>query len=395
MGQALQGDADSSAERIFNAIAKAAPRVREFDELGSIPRDLFAELEETGIFQALTPREFGGLQMTLAEVNAFLVEGARVCGSLGWVMMIHIQQSLAIGTFRKEAVLKVLREHPRLRIRGAAAPKGAAVPVEGGYRISGTWPFASGGPDPHIVGANCVVMENGTPRIGRDGIPEMILAWVPASEVAFLDTWHVLGMRGTDSRDFRMRDVFVPIEMTSDLFNSENWFATPAARLPLRVALSPGHSAVAVGIAQGALDEIAQLSKTKRAAMNPAARLADDPHFRHSLGESTLRLSAARALLDTVTRELEAKAGRGEQLSPRDIMMGRTMTGFITAECTEVAGTAYKLAGSASVYDSCPLERRLRDIHVAGQHISAFKEHYRLLGASAIGEELSALELRY
>lgn len=380
---------------VFDVIAKAAPRAKEMEERRAIPPDLFGELEATGVFQALTPKQYGGMELSLNDVNEILIAGARVSGSLGWVLMIHIQQSLAIGAFRREAVVKLMKEHPRLRIRGAAAPKGKAVPTEGGYIVSGQWPFASGGPDPHVVGANCMVMENGKPRIGANGIPEMLLVWVPGDTVKFLDTWHVLGMRGTDSRDFSMQDVFVPTDMTSDLFNANNWFDTPAARLPLRVALSPGHAAVAIGVAQGALDEIVELSKTKRPAMNPTARLIDDEVFRHTIGEATLRLESSKAMLEKWTNDLEAAVAGGRKLSPREIMMGRGMTGYITNECNTIVRECFAAGGSSSVYTSCPLEVRLRDINVAGQHISAFKEIYRHLGAAVLGEELSQFDLIY
>jgi alkylation response protein AidB-like acyl-CoA dehydrogenase len=386
---------DALLERVSAVMATFAPRVAEIDEAGRIPPDLFDALEATGVFQALTPKQYGGLELRLDDASQLIMAGARVSGSIGWVMMIHVQQSLLSGVFRKDAVLKLFKEHPRARVRGVAAPKGVATPVEGGYIVSGQWPFASGGPNPHMIGANCIVMENGAPRIGANGMPELILVWVPAEQVTFLDTWHVVGMRGTNSCDFAMREVFVPANMAIDLFNAQNFFETPAARLPLRVALSPGHCAVALGIAQGALDEISALAKTKRAAMNPQARLADDPYFRHALGESTLRLAASQAMLEKWTHELEAVAAAGEALTPYQIMMGRTMTGFITSECTQIVNVAFSLAGSASVYNSCPLERRLRDIHVAGQHISTFKELYRLLGATVIDEELTPFELYY
>jgi alkylation response protein AidB-like acyl-CoA dehydrogenase len=394
MNQLDAGAREAVFKRVRDVLAKGADLVAEIDENGSISPELYEELEGTGVFQSLTPEAFGGLGLSLSDVNALLTEGGRISGSLGWVMMIHVQQSLGIGSFPKETVLQILADHPRVRIRGAAAPKGTAVPVEGGFVVSGTWPFASGGPSPHFVGANCIVMENGQPRIGAGGHPDLVIVWVPVEQVEFLDTWHVLGMRGTNSCDFRIKEVFVPQAMASDLFTGRNFFDTPAARLPLRVALSPGHSAVAIGIAQGALDEIVTLSKTKRAAMNPTARLADDPLFRHSIGQCELRLAAARAFLDRSTSDLEATAGV-RPLTPHEIMMGRAMTGHITSECIAIVEKAFRLAGSASVYNSCPLERRLRDILVAGQHISTFEEIYRSLGAAMIGEELSEFELMF
>jgi len=376
-------------------LAKAAARVGEFDERGGITTELYEELEATRIFQALTPRIYGGLEMSLADVNEALVAGGKVSGSVGWVMMIHVQQSLGLGTFPKETGLKILREHPHVRIRGVAAPKGTAVPTEGGYVVSGQWPFASGGPDPDFVAGNCVVMENGAPRIGAHGIPELILVWVPAAQVEFLDTWHVLGLRGTNSCDFRFRDVFVPKEMSAELFTGRNFFETAPARLPVRVVLSPSHAAVAIGIAEGALEELKALAMTKRAAMNPNARLVDDPLFRHALGSCAIRLAAARAFLDRTTGDLETAAALGRRLTPAEIMQGRALTAHVTSECIAIVEKAFRLAGSTSVYNTCPLERRLRDIYVAGQHISAFEEIYRALGTVLLGQELSQFELLF
>jgi alkylation response protein AidB-like acyl-CoA dehydrogenase len=382
-------------DKVKSVLANAAPQIREFDERGSITTELYEALEATGIFQALTPKIYGGLELSLTDVNEALIDGGKVSGSLGWVMMIHIQNSLGFGNFPKETGLRIMREYPRARMRGVAAPKGTATPTEGGYIVSGQWPFASGGPNPNFVGANCVVTENGAPRLGANGLPELILVWVPAAQVEFLDTWHVLGMRGTNSCDFRIRDVFVPKDMSAQLFTGGNFFETPPARLPLRVVLSPSHAAVAIGIAEGALAEIKELAKTKRAAMNPTARMVDDPLVRHAIGSSTVRLAAARALLDQRTSALEEAAALGRQLTPREIMMGRAMTVHITSECIAIVEKAFRLAGSASVYNSCPLERRLRDIYVAGQHISCFEEIYRSFGTVLLGQEISEFELLF
>jgi alkylation response protein AidB-like acyl-CoA dehydrogenase len=286
-----------------------------------------------------------------------------------------------------------MADNPQARGRGTIAPKGVAVPSEGGYVVSGQWPFASGGPNPDLVVAHCVVMENGAPRFGSGGVPETVLVLLRAAEVEFLDTWHVLGLRATDSRDFAVQEVFVPKQLTTNLFTATNCLEMPAGRLPLRVALAMGHAAVAIGIAEGALEDIADLARTKRAAMNPAAVLAEDPVFRHTLGEQSLRCLAARAMLEACTERAWQAALSGRTLTTREILEGKTMAGYITAECTKVVDFAYTQAGSASVYDGSSLQRRLRDIHTATQHVAATSEGYRTLGAALVGADLSPMEL--
>jgi alkylation response protein AidB-like acyl-CoA dehydrogenase len=373
--------------------AAAAERADELDRRGQFPPDLFNDVVATGCMRAMLPRAVGGLELSLAEINELIIEASRANGSLGWLLMIGTPAPLLLGMLPAETVEKLMAVNPIPRTRGAIAPKGVAVRVEGGYRVSGQWPFASGGPSPDLIGGNCLVMEDGAPRRGPSGAPEMVVVMVPAEQAELLDTWHVLGLKGTDSCDFALRDVFVPEAMTMNLFTATNRFDTPITRLPLRVALATGHSSVAIGIAQGALDELAELAKTKRAAMNPAALLADDPVFRHALGEQALRLASVRAFLDHTTETAWQAGLSGRPLSPRETIEARTMAGYITAECVKIVDFAYTMAGSVPVYDGSSLQRRLRDMHVATQHVGATGESYRLLGALLVGQELSPMDL--
>ncbi len=373
--------------------AEAARRAEELDRLGVMPDDLYDDLAATGCFRAMVPRANGGLELSLAEINALTIEAAKANGSLGWILLIGIPGPVILGLLAQDAVAELMEQYPRARGRGTIAPKGVAVPTDGGYVVSGQWPFASGGPHPDLVVANCVVMDKGRPRVGANGVPEMVLAVLPAAQVEFLDTWHVLGLRATDSCDYAVRDVFVPEHMTANLFKSTNCFDSAATRIPIRVVLAMGHASVAIGIAEGALEEVVEVAKTKRAAMNPTALLVHDPVFRHAIGEEHLRLAAARAFLDRTTEAATQAFLAGRPLSARETLEGRTMAGFITAECVKIVDAAYTIAGSASLYYTSSLQRRLRDIHVATQHVAATTEGYRTLGKLLAGEELTPMEL--
>ena len=372
--------------------AKVAERAIEIDEKRQFPEDLYDELEATRVFDALTPRDLGGLELSLREIGEIIVEGARANGSLGWLLMIGSAQGIGFGKFSENRVRELLEQYPQLRSRGVFAPKGKATPVDGGFRVTGQWPFASGGPNPHVMSGNCMVYRDGKPSMGPEG-PEMIMVLMQADELETLDTWHTLGMRGTDSRDYAANDVFVPADMTLDMYTAKSFYDTPPARLPTRVALATPHAAVAVGIAEGALDDVTEIAKNKRAAMNPSALLADDPVFRHALGEQTLRLTAAKAMLYQTTEQLEEAASERRQLTPKETLVGRSMAAYITHECVKVVDAAYTFGGSEPVYEGSSLQRRLRDIHVATQHIAASPEAYRILAAAVLGVELSPREL--
>ncbi len=388
---------DATFESVFGKVrevcAEASQREEEIDEAGIIPEDLFERLERTGALKAMWPRSHGGFGFSLADMNELIIETAAAKASLSWVLFLGSGVPLVFGLFPPSTVASFLEKFPRLRGRGVFAPKGVAVPTESGYIVSGQWPFASGGPDPDFLLANCLISEGGAPRMGANGTPETVMVALLSEEAELLDTWHVLGLRGTNSCDFAVHEVFIPHSRTTNVFSARNCVDIPVASLPVRVALGLGHAAIAIGIAQGALDQIIALSKVKRAAMKPISLLGDDSVFLHVVGESRLRLAAARALLATTTENLELSCEQGRELTPEEILISRTMPGYVTSEAVKIVDSAYTLAGSSSLYDSSSLQRRFRDIHVATQHFAATSEGYRTLGAALLGGELSPMEL--
>ena len=142
----------------------------------------------------------------------------------------------------------------------------------------------------------------------------------------------------------------------------------PLYKLPLRVALGPTHSGLAVGIAQGALADLAELAKTKRPAFNPMQRLAEDPVFQWHLGEVATRLDAARNYHEGVVQEMWEKAQSAVPVTAMDNLRLRSMVSWVHREAMAVTNEAFTLAGSNALYDTSPLQRRWRDIRAMSQH---------------------------
>ena len=245
----------SQAANIVDALRELRPtieaRAAEIEELGTIPDDLYAELVATGYLRMAVPAEFGGAECSLPEMNAIITEAARADGSVGWLAMIASHVPILLSRLPAATFASFFADGPDLRARVALAPKGVAVAVEGGYEVSGQFPFASGGPGPSFVGGGCIVMENGAPSLSDAGRPQIIMAVFRAEDVEFLDTWHVVGLKGTNSCDFAAHEVFVPRERTADLFFGKSSLEGPLGRLSFRAAVTPGHVAVAAGIARG------------------------------------------------------------------------------------------------------------------------------------------------
>ena len=390
----LAPDHIALVEGIQEIADQAAARGAEIDKARKFPKELYDRIHALGTFYTLAPRKYNGLEAPLSVFNEVIYRSARGNGSMGWLVMVGASQGVGHGFMPANVYADIQAKTPRPKTRGAIAPKGRAVPVEGGYMVSGQWPFASGGPNPDYVSGNCIVFRDGKPSITPMGVPEAIVALLPADKAQFLDTWHVLGMKGTDSCDVKFDEIFVPADYAYNIFTAVNIFDMTLASLPLRVTLAFAHVALALGIAQGALDDIVELSKTKSASMNPNQKLRDDPIFRHALGENHLRLTGLKAMLDQVAEEAQTAAEEGRALTPQETLTGRTMAAYVTFECAKIVDWAYTTGGSSSVYEQSSLQRRFRDIHVATQHASCHHaEPYQVLAKTLLGEELTPAEL--
>jgi alkylation response protein AidB-like acyl-CoA dehydrogenase len=379
------------AQEIVEGLRALRPRLQaradEIEACGTIPDDLYEEVVATGYLRMAVPKRLGGSELTLAEMNAVITEAARADGSVGWLAMIASHVPIILSRMPAESFDELFADGPDLRARVVLAPRGMATPVEGGYVVSGQWNFASGGPSPRYVAGGCMVMEDGAPAMSDHGFPKMVAPVLEASDVEFLDTWHVVGLRGTNSCDFSAKEVFVPASRVADLFTGSSCLDGPVANLPFRSAVSPGHVAVAVGLARGASEELAEVAATKRSMMNPTSHLGADPMFQQALGELTLHVDVAQAFLEQQTGVIWDAAARGEALDPVPALRAGSLASYGTQLCVKAIDAAYSLGGSASLYSSSPLQRRLRDIHVATQHFGVSSSSYRAYGGALAGEE--------
>ena len=371
-----------------------AARSAEIEGLGHLPQDLIDQLVDAGVWRMFVPTLFGGEGYGLPECFDVLVELARADSSVGWVLMIGFMGATFPTRYPEDEAHALYAQAPTMKIRGAFAPTGVAVPARGGFRVSGRWSFASGTLDVDWVSAMCLVGDDdGAPRMGPDGIPELVMAFVPAADVTFLDDWDVMGMQGTHSEDFVLDDVFVP-ERFAVGPGGEAYDHTPAhTRLPFWLSVAPGHAAMAIGMAQGALDDLLAIVVEKRPTYNPLGRTADDPVFRHRLGELAVRLDAARIYAHQVTADMWERATTGQPVPPADILRGRAMGAWVTTECVDIVQTAFRLAGRHSIKMTSPLQRRLRDIEVAAQHVAVSGREYRLIGGLLTGAEVAPMDL--
>jgi alkylation response protein AidB-like acyl-CoA dehydrogenase len=381
---------------LLESVQSLTPKIRAacdgLDSQRALPHDVVAMLREVGAFRALAPRVYGGGELDPVTFVRLTEEAAYADGSVGWCLMIGGGLAGFGGLLPSEGAAEVLAA-PDSIIAGTFRPAGTARRVRGGYQVSGRWPFASGSSHAGWFLAGCIVTNGDQPEneggrpTGRfrepatAGTPVIREVLVPASEVEVIDTWDSTGLRGTASHDFSIKDVFVP-ERRSFWFAERPVCDGPLYRMPAIGTFAAYIAAVPLGVARHALDEFLGLAAAKKPTWSSAV-LADNSVIHDVVGRADVTLAAGRSFLLSTLEDVWGKVEAGA--SPTATEHGALWLASTHAanNALAVVESLYTAAGATSVYAACPLDRCLRDVRTAVQHVvlqvSNFEQHGRLL----------------
>ena len=228
---------------VLDAVCKLTPEIAErsdeIEEKRCVPADLIRGLADTGAFRMFVPRVYGGEEVDPVTAFQVIEEVAKADASAGWNVMVNADFAPVFARFPRETLDELYGSGPDSYARGALAPKGIAVPVEGGYMAQGRWPLASGSYEHRWAVGNCIVLDDGKPRMNSNGIPEMRLLMVPAENAEIISTWDAVGLRGTCSDDIAFGEQFVPERRAADIFAGASAVDSPLYRIPPRTLLGP------------------------------------------------------------------------------------------------------------------------------------------------------------
>ncbi len=371
-----------------NAIHALVPRIRErrteIEEARRLPPDLVGELTATGVFRIGVPKALGGDEGDVLDALRVIETLSAADGSTGWCAMLAIGGGIVAGYMREDGAREVFAD-PGLPTALVAEPAGAAVRERDGVRVSGRWRFASGVTHATWIVLGCVVMENGAPHMTPHG-PEVIHVFVPVKDVQIHDTWHVSGLRGTGSNDVSCDNVFVPEARIFSLFDPTGFRSEALYRMPVLTQVAPAISAVALGIARAALDEVSELAATKTPSMS-MSRLAERPVGQIEIARAEGALGGARSFLyDAVDDVWQTVVAKFEP-TMRQRSLCRIASNHATEVAAQVARTASTLAGSTSVYNASSLQRHARDADVITHHFTQSPHVWEDAGRALLGLE--------
>jgi alkylation response protein AidB-like acyl-CoA dehydrogenase len=377
---------------LLNAIQDLSPTIAArspaIESQRELPQDLLDQLLAAGCFRMSVPQSHDGLEIDLPTTLAVLGTLGRADGSTAWLVMVNCQFGLLLPLLAKKRFDALFADGPNVLASGSITPRGEIKAVDGGYEVSGQWPFASGRRHCQWLIAPGVVMENGTPRPGSvPGVPQSRSALIPVERATIFDTWSVSGLKGTGSHDFEVRALRVPEEDTFDPL-----FGQPAVPGPLYrgflTQASLHMAAVAVGIAQHAVDDIIAMAIAQKRRSFTRMSMAETPLFHYRLGHAETTLRAARAALTAEAEAFWAIAVAGRAPSqPEHCRMAGTAA-WVAETAAAVVNTCYTAGGATALYDASPLQRQLRDIHTLTQHIMVAEGWLTKAGAALLGQEV-------
>jgi alkylation response protein AidB-like acyl-CoA dehydrogenase len=353
----------ASLDALGERIRAEAPRI---DRERHVPEELVEELRRTGLFRMVVPHRWGGWELpapAVVQVGACL---ARYDASTAWVGMIGSTTHVLAAYLPEEGAAEIYAGGPDFLMGGLVPPpNGAARTVEGGYRVSGRFPFGSASRHCDWFVARCrLPAEDDAPTDPRTD-PNVLLAFVRAEDVTVHDTWQVVGLRGSGSHDFEIRDVFVPERRTFRLNVSEPVEPGPLCRIS-RIGLLPAYlGGICVGIGRAAIDAFTAYAAAKTVRGRPLTEL---PQTRARLAEAEAIVEGARAYVLDVAHTTWSKVEAGEELDLRDRAAQLLSATHAAQTCARAVELMYTSAGSAALSLEGPLQRLLRDVHAAKQH---------------------------
>ncbi len=374
-----------AARSLIPLLRAAAPSIDAGREL---PPEVLDAMHAAGMFRLLVPRSLGGAELLPATYVQCVEAIASGDASAAWCMNQNSGCSMTAAYLSPEVARRVFGGYRDVLAWGQARGRARADKVAGGWRVTGTWLFASGSRHATWMGAHCPVFDrDGTQRRKPDGSPVERTMLFPRAEATFDDVWQVVGLRGTGSDTYSVENLFVAddyaVERDDPGERRENGLLYRFTSMNIYAA---GFGAVGLGVACAMLDDFVRLASAKTPALTRTA-LRDSAVVQSLAGLSDARLRAARTWLIAVLEAAAENAARCGRLGLRDRLDIRQAATFAIHEARAVVNALWHEAGATAIFDSGPFERRFRDMNTVSQQVQGRASHFETVGQHMLGME--------
>ena len=359
----------------------------EMDRRRELTPEVVGALVDRDMLRLLLPKNLGGQEIHLLEYCKTTEALAWADASVGWfINQSNVSSATSAAAMPHAAAALVFGNASEGLAWGARHSKSKAIRVEGGYRLSGTWSFASGGRHTRWLGAHSAVQNpDGTPHVRYGRADDRSFLFL-RSDAAITDDWHVLGLRGTGSDTYTVEDLFVPDDRAPARdAQDERRENGPIYTIMSTLLYASGFCGVTLGIARRLFESYVELARGRHSRASANA-MAVNNAVQREIGLLEAKLSAARAFLHEAAGEVYEAAAAGK-LDVNLRLRLRLATTYGMNEATDVAIASYRAAGTLAMMNSGPFERRFRDAMSASQHLQAMMPHIEMVGRHIIGTD--------
>jgi alkylation response protein AidB-like acyl-CoA dehydrogenase len=344
----------------------------EIERRRELPEAIVEALVERGLFRLLLPRALGGAELPPAAYVQVIEEVAKHDASTAWCLGQANGCTMTAALLDPEVAREIFGDRRGIVAWGPPGPAEARA-VAGGYRLTGTWSFASGSHHATWLGAHVTIP------------PAMRTLLFPKASAKFTDIWHVIGLRGTGSDSYTVTDLFVP-ESHTVLREAVPKPRQPGALYAFSSSnmYSSGFAGVALGIARSTLDAFIELARDK-IPRGAKRTLRDDNVVQSQVAQSEARLRAGRAFLLGSLEQIWRDVAQSRHLTLEHNTTIRLASTWAIHQAKDVVDTAYHAAGATAIFESNPFERRLRDVHTVIQQYQGRQAHFATVGQVLLG----------
>lgn len=372
---------------LIEAAREIAPIVQKHNQEAErerrLSRPVLNALRETGLLRMFTPRSLGGLETDPITRALVVEEISRHDSAAGWTLENPLDWAFFCARLPDEGAEEIYSRGADIVIAAQFGRPLNARPAEGGYRISGRAPFVSNCYDADWISSTAVVDLDQHPG----GAAETVMVYVPREQCEVIDTWDVMGMRGTGSNDISVTDVFVPQARTFPMvpeFEPGSHYRGPLYRLPLVGAAGTGIPTPMLGVARSAIDAVTELALTKTPVASRAL-LRERSSAQSQLGQAEAILRSGRSLLLETVREAWHRCVHGvaHSLKQRaDLLLASSHAMSSAVRAVELCCS---IAGTTAFRATSPLERCFRDVQTMRHHVFASEARYGTVGQVYLG----------
>ncbi|MDP6345100.1 MAG: hypothetical protein QF578_21380 [Alphaproteobacteria bacterium] len=354
-------------------------RANSCEDLRRVPDETVRDFLEAGLYRIVQPRCFGGYEQGLPVMVRCMMEVARGCPSSAWVLCLTAAHTWWAALYPAEAQAEVFGDDGDLRFPLIFAPTGQALPVDGGYRLDGTWNYASGCDNSNWLGVNALI-----PPAADGRPPAPVMCLIRADDYRVNDNWHVMGLRGTGSKQAVAEGVFVP-ERRALVLQTLDEAPPPGAAIhdnpfyrgPAGPIFFAEIASIAVGIAKGAVEAFDARARVKTTPFKPGVLLFESEAARGRLARATAMVDAAEAMLlrqaETYMEMLATRVPAGQTLNLEERARMQLQLQHVVEESGKAVELLFVAGGTSAMNDGEPLQRYFRDI-------SALRTHYLMDG---------------